>query len=165
MRVNKLKLPGQGNLNPSCCYQFDAGTSNRCPEPGEESQVSRRAPEGQHNGTPASKSAALGTQLKCPHANMHIMASKQEELKMCARLQGYDLTGITEMWWDGSYSWSVGIEGYRLLRRGRQGRRGGGVTLCVSDELECTELCLGWMRSQPRAYGSGLKGQQGQVML
>jgi len=50
------------------------------------------------------------------------MRNKQEELKMCVCLQGYDLIGITETWWDGCYDWSVGMEGYRLFRKYRQGR-------------------------------------------
>ena len=50
------------------------------------------------------------------------MGNKQEELEMCACLQGYDFIGITEMWWDGSYDWSIGMEGYRLFRKDRQGR-------------------------------------------
>jgi len=41
---------------------------------------------------------------------------------MCTRLQDYDLIGITEMWWDGSCDWSVGMEGYRLFKKDRQGR-------------------------------------------
>ncbi|GAB0181539.1 hypothetical protein GRJ2_000619200 [Grus japonensis] len=45
--------------------------------------------------------------------------------------QGYDLIGIMETWWDGSYDWSVGMEGYRLFRKDRQGRQGGGVTSSV----------------------------------
>ena len=71
------------------------------------------------------------------------MGNKQDELETCACLQGYDLIGITETWWDGSYDWSVGMERYRLFMKERQGRRGAGVTLYVSDQLECTELCLG----------------------
>ncbi|GAB0204229.1 cAMP-dependent protein kinase inhibitor alpha [Grus japonensis] len=62
---------------------------------------------------------------------------------MCACLQGYDLVGNMEMWWDGSYDWSVGMEGYRLFRKDRQGRKGGGVTLYINDQLECMELHLG----------------------
>lgn len=52
---------------------------------------------------------------------------------MCAHLQGYDLTGITEMFWDGFYDWSVGIEGNSLCRKDIQGRQGGRVALYVSD--------------------------------
>lgn len=38
---------------------------------------------------------------------------------MC--LRGCDLFGIVEMWWDGSYGWSAGMEGYRFFRKDRQG--------------------------------------------
>lgn len=51
--------------------------------------------------------------------------------------------GIVEVWWDGSYSWSVGMEGYRFFRKCRPGRQGGGVALYVNDDLECMELHLG----------------------
>jgi len=35
------------------------------------------------------------------------------------------------------------MEGYRLFRKDRQGRQGGGVTLYVNDQLECMEFYLG----------------------
>jgi len=60
-------LPGDGNLNPFHSYQFDASASNRCAEPGEGSQVSRRTPEEQHRGipaAPASKSASSGIPMR-----------------------------------------------------------------------------------------------------
>ncbi|GAB0208559.1 hypothetical protein GRJ2_003321600 [Grus japonensis] len=91
------------------------------------------------------------------------MGNKQEELETCVCLQGYDLIGITETWWDSSYDWSVGMEGYRLFRKDRQGRRGGDVTLYVDDQLECMELHLGmeeelteslWFRIK-RSAGAG----------
>ena len=85
----------------------------------------RRAPEEKHKGipaTPASKSASSGAQLKCLCANVCSMGNKQEELEVCTCLQGYDLIGIMEMWWDGSCDWSVGMEGYRLFRKDRQER-------------------------------------------
>jgi len=50
---------------------------------------------------------------------------------------------VSETWWNDSYDWSVEMEGYGLLRKDRQGRRGGAVALCVSDQLECMELHLG----------------------
>jgi len=50
------------------------------------------------------------------------MGNKREELETCSWLQGYDLFGIMEIWWDGSYDWSVGMEGYRLSRKDRQER-------------------------------------------
>ena len=35
------------------------------------------------------------------------------------------------------------MEGYRLFRKDRPGRRGGGVAIYVRDRLESMELCLG----------------------
>lgn len=55
-------------------------------------------------------------------ANARSIGNEQEELEVCARLEGYDLIGITELWWDGSYDSSVGMERYRLVRKDRQGR-------------------------------------------
>jgi len=68
------------------------------------------------------------------------MGNNQEELEKCACLQGYDLIGITETWWDGFYDCKVGMEGYRLFRKDRQERQGRSVALYVSDQLECMEL-------------------------
>jgi len=51
---------------------------------------------------------------------------------MCTGLQGYDLTGVTQMWWDDSCDWSAVMDVYRLFRKDRQERQGGGVTLYVS---------------------------------
>lgn len=52
------------------------------------------------------------------------------------------------------------MERNRILRKDWQEGQGGGVSLCVSDQLD-----WGWMRSQPRADGSGLKEGEGQVTL
>jgi len=57
-----------------------------------------------------------------PLANVCSIGNKQEELETCTCLQGYDLIGITETSWDGFCDWSVGMEGYRLFRKDRQGR-------------------------------------------
>ena len=50
------------------------------------------------------------------------MGSNHKELETCVQLQGYDLVGITKMWWDGSHDWSVTMEKYRLVRKDRLGR-------------------------------------------
>ena len=89
------------------------------------------------------------------------MGKKREESETCARLQGYDLIGIMEMWWDGSYDWSVGMEGYRLFRKDRQGRRGGDVALYVNDQLECMELCLGMDEDPTKSRWVRIKGRTG----
>ena len=52
----------------------------------------------------------------------HVAWGINEELEMYACLQGYDPNGIMEMWWEGFYGWNVGMEGYRLFRKDRQGR-------------------------------------------
>ncbi|GAB0208248.1 hypothetical protein GRJ2_003290500 [Grus japonensis] len=89
------------------------------------------------------------------------MGNKQEELETCVCLQGYDLIGITETWWDSSYDCSVGMEGYRLFRKDRQGRRGGGVTLYVNDQLECMELHLGMEEEPTKSLWVRIKGRAG----
>ncbi|GAB0193035.1 hypothetical protein GRJ2_001768800 [Grus japonensis] len=83
---------------------------------------------------------------------------------MCTCLQGYDLIGITEMWWDGSYDWSVGMEGYRLFRKDRQGRQGGGVALYVNDQLQCMELHLGMNEEPTESLWVRIKGRTGTVI-
>ncbi|RMC10397.1 hypothetical protein DUI87_13201 [Hirundo rustica rustica] len=45
--------------------------------------------------------------------------------------QSYDVVAITEMWWDDSHSWSTALDGYKLFRRGRTGRRCAGVVLYI----------------------------------
>ncbi|GAB0188316.1 hypothetical protein GRJ2_001296900 [Grus japonensis] len=108
--------------------------------------------------TPANKSASSGAQLKCLYTNARSMGNKQEELETCVCLQGYDLIGITEMWWDSSYDWSVGMEGYRLFRKDR---RGGGVALYVNDQLECMELHLGMEEEPTESLWVRIKGRAG----
>ncbi|GAB0182662.1 hypothetical protein GRJ2_000731500 [Grus japonensis] len=80
---------------------------------------------------------------------------------MCARLQGCDLIGITEMWWDGFYDWSVGMEGYRLFRKDRQGRQGESVVLYVNDKLECMEYHPGMDEELTESLWVRIKGWTG----
>ncbi|GAB0177908.1 hypothetical protein GRJ2_000256100 [Grus japonensis] len=69
--------------------------------------------------------------------------------------------GITETWWDSSYDWSVGMEGYRLFRKDRQGRRGGGIALYISDQLQCMELHLGMEEEPTKSLWVRIKGSTG----
>ncbi|GAB0179855.1 hypothetical protein GRJ2_000450800 [Grus japonensis] len=89
------------------------------------------------------------------------MGNKQEELETCVRLKGYDLIGITETWWDSSYDWSVGMEGYRLFRKDRQGTQGGGVAFYINDQLECMELHLGMDEEPTESLWVRIKGGAG----
>ncbi|GAB0205541.1 hypothetical protein GRJ2_003019700 [Grus japonensis] len=87
------------------------------------------------------------------------MGNKQEELEAIVQQGSYDLVTITETWWDNSHDWSAAMDGYKLFRRDRQGRRGGGVALYVRDCFDCIELsdwddkveCL-WVRMRGRAH-------------
>lgn len=59
----------------------------------------------------------------------------------------------------------LGWEDRGSLGRIGKGRRGGRITLCVGDQLECVELCVGMDEEPQRVEGPGLKGGQGRVML
>jgi len=57
--------------------------------------------------------------------------NKQEELEAIVRQANCDLVAITETWWDHSCDSSAVMDGYKLFRRDRQGRKGGEVALCI----------------------------------
>ena len=54
----------------------------------------------------------------------------KEELETMVQLVKYDQIAITVTWWDESHDWNTLTEDYRLFRRDRQGRGGGGYPLC-----------------------------------
>ncbi|RMC20263.1 hypothetical protein DUI87_01109 [Hirundo rustica rustica] len=83
------------------------------------------------------KSAA---QLKCVYTTAHSMNNKHEELKAIVHQESYDMVAITEIWWDDSHDCSAAMDGYKLFRRGRCGRRGGGVALYIRESLDAIEL-------------------------
>ena len=72
-------------------------------------------------------------QLKCMYTDAHSLGNKQEELEFRAQPESYDSIGIMETWWHNSHDWRIVMDGkcYRLFRKDRQGRRGGGVKLYV----------------------------------
>lgn len=82
-------------------------------------------------------------QLKCIYTNAHSMGCKQEELEAIVQQENYDLVATTETWWDYSHDWSAAVGGYRLFRRYRQGRRAGGMSLCVRECFDVAELSVG----------------------
>ncbi|PKU43571.1 hypothetical protein llap_6119 [Limosa lapponica baueri] len=75
----------------------------------------------------------------------------------------YDLIDITETWWDGSYDWSVGMGGYSLFRKDRQGRRQGGSPSNVNEQLECMEHHLGMDEELTESLRVRIKGRAGTV--
>jgi len=100
----------------------------------------------------------LTAQLKCIYINAHSMGNKQEELEAILQQDSCDLVAITETWWDDSHDWSAAMDGYKLFRRDRRGRRGGGVALYVRVCFDCIELddcndkvkCL-WVKMRGKA--------------
>ena len=99
-----------------------------------------------------------GAQLKCIYTNAHSMGNKQEEPEAIVQQVNYDLVAIMEIWWDCSHDWSAAMDNYKLFRKDRQGRRGGGVALCVKECTEVTELMTGekkveslWVKIRGRA--------------
>ncbi|KAK4810556.1 hypothetical protein QYF61_004519 [Mycteria americana] len=104
------------------------------------------------------KETRMTAQLKCLYTNARSMGNKQEELEAIVHQENYDMVAITETWWDDSHNCSAAMDGYKLFRRDRRGRRGGGVALYVRECLDSLELddgddrveCL-WVRIRGKA--------------
>ena len=69
-----------------------------------------------------------------------------------------DLVAITETRWNHAHDWSAAMDGYKLFRKDRQGRRGGGVAPYVRECFHVTELMAGgdkveslWVKIRGRA--------------
>ena len=77
--------------------------------------------------------------MKCNYTNASSMGKKQEQLEAIMQQAYCSLVAITETWWDHSHSWSAAVDGYKLFKRDRQGRKGGGVALYIT---ECSPLEL-----------------------
>ncbi|PKU47468.1 rna-directed dna polymerase from mobile element jockey-like [Limosa lapponica baueri] len=92
---------------------------------------------------PPQRVAGQSAQLKCIYTNTHSMGNKQEKLEAIVWHESYDVVAVTETWWDESNDWSATMDGYKLFRRDRQGRRGGGVALYVREDYDCVELTEG----------------------
>ncbi|RMC09666.1 hypothetical protein DUI87_13452 [Hirundo rustica rustica] len=74
------------------------------------------------------------------YTNARSMGNKKEELEAMVQQQSYDVVAITETWWDDSHGWSTALNGYKLFRRDRQGRRGGGVALYIKQTFDTVEI-------------------------
>lgn len=82
-----------------------------------------------------------GIHLKCLCTNTHSMKNKQEEVLVHSL--SYDVTAISETWWDESHDQSAGMEAYRPFKKKRHGRQAGGVILYVRERPDHTALA--WM--------------------
>jgi len=47
------------------------------------------------------------------------MGNKHDELETFMQLQGYNILGIMEMWWDGCRDWSVAMSRIQTLEEGQ----------------------------------------------
>ena len=68
------------------------------------------------------------------------MSNNQGELEAMMQHENYDISAITDTWWDASHDCSAAIDGCKLFRRDRQGRRGGGVALYVRECCDSSEI-------------------------
>lgn len=68
------------------------------------------------------------------------MDNKKQELETTVQQEHYGIATFTKAWWDYSLDWSAAMEGYKLFRRGRQGRIGIGVALYVRECFDSVEL-------------------------
>lgn len=66
---------------------------------------------------------------------MHTAWAKKQEVEATVMLESYDLVVITDTWWD-----EATIDGYRLLKRDRRGRRDGGVGLFFKKCIDFEEM-------------------------
>lgn len=57
--------------------------------------------------------------------------------------QNHSIVGITEMYWDSLNNWRKQRDGCKIFRKHRQGRQGGGVALCVKEQLGCVVFSYG----------------------
>ncbi|RMC19379.1 hypothetical protein DUI87_03989 [Hirundo rustica rustica] len=86
------------------------------------------------------------------------MGNKKEALEAMVQQQSYDVVAIMETWWDDSHGWSTALNSYKLFRRDRQGRRGGGVALYIKQTFDTIGIetkedgveCL-WVRIKGKA--------------
>ena len=125
------------------------------------------APDNSHAGikaSPPKKVVGSIACLKCTYTtSAHSMGNKQEELEAIVQWENYDIVAILETWWDDSHNWSAAMDGYKLFRRDKQGRRCCGLAPCVRECFDCLELndgddrveCL-WVRIRGKArYHAG----------
>ncbi|RMC20200.1 hypothetical protein DUI87_01046 [Hirundo rustica rustica] len=87
---------------------------------------------------PPKKAAGSIAQMKCVYTSTQ--HGQQEEVEAMVQQENYDIAAIMETWWGDSHNWKAAMDGYKLFRSDRQGRRGSGVALYVRECLDSLEL-------------------------
>ncbi|KAK4830259.1 hypothetical protein QYF61_009352 [Mycteria americana] len=121
------------------------------------------APENGHVGirvSPRKKVTGSIAQLKCIYTNARSMGNKQEELEAIMQQENYNIVAVTETGRDDSHNRSAAKDGYKVFRRDRQGRRGGGVALYVRECFDCLELNDGDDKDELEGKKPGLAEQR-----
>ncbi|KAK4805868.1 hypothetical protein QYF61_025735 [Mycteria americana] len=114
-------------------------------------------------GCSSVKETRTTAQLKCLYTIARSVGNKQEELEAIVHQENDDMVAIRETWWDDSHNRSASTDGYKLFRRDKRGRRGGGVALYVRECLDSLELndgderveCL-WVRIRGKAKAADI---------
>lgn len=65
--------------------------------------------------TSSNRTVSSETQLKRIYTNAFSMGNKQREQKVLVKSQAYDITGLSETWWDDSHARSAVVGSYRLI--------------------------------------------------
>lgn len=74
-----------------------------------------------------------GAQLKCIYTNVCSIGNKQEDLETIVWQANYELVAVMETWWNCSHDCSAVMNGYKLFRKDRQGRRSDGVAFYIKE--------------------------------
>ncbi|KAJ7424185.1 hypothetical protein BTVI_07574 [Pitangus sulphuratus] len=131
-----LALVPEDSVSGICLQCKKEGFKLGLKEEGIETGLSRD----DHKGGKPRLRVKPAAQLKCMYTNARRMGNKQEEPEAIVQQESYDIVVVTETWWDDSHDWSTAMDGYKLFRRDRQGRRGGRVALYVRESLDSVEL-------------------------
>ncbi|GAB0180585.1 maestro heat-like repeat-containing protein family member 7 [Grus japonensis] len=113
--------------------------------------------------SPLKKVTGSIAQLKCIYTNARSMGNKQEELEAIDQWENHDTVPITETCWDDN--WNAAMDGYKLFRRDRQGRRGSGVALYVRECFDYLELDDGDDRVECFWVRIGGKANKADIMV
>ena len=62
------------------------------------------------------------------------------KLEYLAAKDNIDTVAITETWWNLEDQWDAAIQGYKLYRRNREKRVGGGVAIYVKEGVESSRM-------------------------
>lgn len=84
-----------------------------------------QAPENDHRGIRGSPCRKVGgiNSPKSTCTSAQSRDNQQEELEPIGQLENHGTVAITEIWWDIACL-ECAVDGYKFLRRDRQGRRG-----------------------------------------